>query len=328
MRAAALTAQRPDRLTSSCSLPYDASVDTRRLRLAGGLFGGVVAVSWAAIFIRLADAPPLSIAAWRLVLASLPLIGFALARRRDELGRLQRRELALLALSGVALALHFATWIASLSMTTVASSVALVSTQPVWVALLALIVLRERISRAGAAAVVVATCGGVLISGADLRVSGEALVGDGLAIAGAICAAGYFIIGRRIRATMSLAGYVAVVYGVAAVVLVASAVIAGAPLSGFSARTWVMLVLLALVPQLIGHSTLNWSLRYVSAPFVSVAVLGEPVISTALAVPILGEHPGLLRILGGAIILLGVYLAIRDETRQARVQAARGAIAV
>lgn len=306
---------------------YHACVDERGLRLYGGLLAGVVAVSWAAIFIRLTDAPALSIAAYRLLLAALPVAAFALLRRRDELLRLTRREQFLLAVSGLTLALHFATWIASLSRTTVASSVALVTTQPVWVALLALVVLRERVSAQAALAMAVATAGGVTIAGADIAVSGEALLGDALAVAGAICAAVYFVVGRRVRPTLSLAGYVGVVYAVAATALMAGAAAAGQPLGGFSARTWTLLVLLALVPQLVGHSLLNWSLRYLSAPFVSVAVLGEPVISTALAVPLLGEYPGLLRIVGGAITLGGVYLAVREESAQARRRAERAATA-
>jgi drug/metabolite transporter (DMT)-like permease len=302
-------------------------VDAQRLRLYGGLFGGVVAVSWAAIFIRLAEAPALSISAWRLLLAAAPLAIFALLRRRHELRRLTRGGLALLTLSGVALALHFATWIASLGMTTVASSVTLVSTQPLWVGLLSVVVLREPISRRGAVAILVATCGCAVMSGADLRVSREALVGDAFAVAGAIFGAVYFTIGRAVRDTLSLGGYVAVVYGLGAVVLVVWAVGAGEPMSGFSTQTWVMLLLLAVVPQLIGHSTLNWSLRHLPAPFVSVAVLGEPVISTALAIPILGEQPGALRIAGGAIILLGVSLALQDETRRTRTEGEREALA-
>lgn len=283
-------------------------------RLYAGLLVGVVAVSWAAIFIRLADAPALSIAAWRLLLAALPVAAVAMLRHRKELLRLGGRDRLLLAVSGIALALHFATWIASLDRTTVASSVALVTTQPIWVALLAAAVLGERVSRRSALAIAVATAGGVIIGGADIAVSGSALIGDALAVIGAVCAAVYFVAGRRARPTLSLAGYVGVVYSIAAVALIAGAAAGRQPLTGFSARTWLMLALLALVPQLIGHSLLNWSLRYLSAPLVSVAILGEPVISTVLAIPILGEQPGPLRIAGAAITLLGVYLAIRAES--------------
>jgi drug/metabolite transporter (DMT)-like permease len=281
----------------------------------------VVAVSWAAIFIRLAEAPALSIAAYRLGLSAVPVGAFALARRRAELARLRRGEWLLLTASGAALALHFAAWIASLSRTTVASSVALVTTQPVWVALLSALVLREPVSLQGALAVLVATAGGVTIAGADIALSGEALAGDALALVGAICAAVYFIVGRRVRPAMSLASYIGVVYTVAAALLLLAALAMGAPLSGFSTRTWTMFVLLALVPQLLGHSALNWALRYLSAPFVSVTVLGEPIISTLLAIPFLGEWPGPVRVVGGAVTLAGVYLAVREEAQLARRRA-------
>lgn len=279
---------------------------------------GVLAVSWAAIFIRLADAPALSVATYRLGLSAVPVGAFALARRRTELARLGRGEWLLLGVSGAALALHFATWIASLSRTTVASSVALVTTQPVWVALLSALVLREPVRAQGALAVLVATAGGITIAGADIALSGEALIGDLLALAGAVCAAVYFIVGRRVRPAMSLAGYIGVVYSVAAVLLLLAALATETPLGGFSARTWTMLVLLAVVPQLLGHSALNWTLRYLSAPFVSVTILGEPVISTLLAIPFLGEWPGPVRVLGGAVTLAGVYLTVREESHLAR----------
>ncbi len=295
--------------------------------LVAGLLLGVVAVSWAAIFIRLAEAPALSIAAYRLGLSAVPVGAFALARRRAELARLRRGEWLLLGASGAALALHFATWIASLSRTTVASSVALVTTQPVWVALLSALVLREPVSLQGALAVLVATAGGITIAGADIALSGDALLGDALALAGAVCAAVYFIVGRRVRPAMSLAGYVGVVYSVAAALLLLAALAAGAPLGGFSARTWAMLVLLAVVPQLLGHSALNWALRYLSAPFVSVTILGEPVLSTLLAIPFLGEWPGPVRVLGGAVTLAGVYLAVREESQLARRRAEADAAA-
>lgn len=291
------------------------------MKLYGGLFAGVVAVSWAAIFIRLTDAPALSIAAWRLTFAALPVAGFALIRHRQELLGLTGRQWLLLASSGVALALHFATWIASLELTTVASSVALVTTQPLWVALLAWTALGEPVSRLGALAILIATAGGLVIGGADIAVSGEALIGDLLALLGALFAALYFVVGRRVRPAITLATYVAVVYSVAALVLLPAAALSGAPLTGFAPSSWLMLAAMALVSQLIGHSLLNWALRYSTASFVSVTILGEPVLSTALAIPILGEYPGPVRVAGGAVILLGVYLAVRDESEQSRRRA-------
>jgi drug/metabolite transporter (DMT)-like permease len=279
---------------------------------------GVFAVGWAAIFIRLADAPALSTAAFRLTFASVPVAGYAALRHRGDLRGLRRGGWWLLAGSGAALAVHFASWIASLQLTTVASSVALVTTQPLWAALIAAVALGERVTRGTLVAILVATAGGALIGLRDFAAGGEALWGDALALVGALCAAIYFTIGRRVRAGLDLPAYIGVVYPVAALLLLATAGIGRQPLSGFPAQTWAMFLLLALVPQLVGHSSLNWAVRYLPAHVVTVALLGEPVISTVLAVPFLGESPGALRVVGGAVTLVGVYLAIREEMRRAR----------
>jgi drug/metabolite transporter (DMT)-like permease len=281
---------------------------------------GVFAVGWAAIFIRLADAPALSTAAFRLLFASVPVGLWALTRHRPALRALAGRGRLLLVASGLALAVHFAAWIASLQLTSVASSVALVTTQPIWAALISAAVLRERVSRRMGLAILVTTAGGAVIAAGDFQTGGTALLGNALALAGAVCAAVYFTIGRGLRAGLDLAAYIGVVYPVAAVVLLGAALATGQPLRGFSAQTWTMFLLLALVPQLIGHSSLNWALRYLPAHLVTVAVLGEPVLSTLLAIALLAETPGLLQVAGGVVTLAGVYLAVREEVRGARAR--------
>lgn len=280
-----------------------------RMRVAGGVLAGVVCVSFAAIFIRAAGAPALSTAAWRLIVAGVPLLAAALLWRRAELKALSSRQWMMTAAAGVALALHFGTWIASLELTSVASSVALVTTQPVWVAILSRLFLREPITTRLAAGIALALAGAALIGGADLSLEGNALPGDVLALLGAVFAAAYFVIGRRERARLSLLSYVGVVYAAAAVALVLAASVAGQPLAGFAPRTWLFLALLGLVPQLCGHSLLNWALRYLPAPKVSLAILMEPVVATLLAIPLLGERPGPLTIIGAAVTLGGIYLA-------------------
>jgi drug/metabolite transporter (DMT)-like permease len=280
----------------------------------GGVMAGVVCVSFAAIFIRAAGAPALSTAAWRLIVAGTPLGLGALWLRREELRSLPGRQWALVVAAGVALALHFGTWIASLELTSVASSVALVTTQPVWVAILSRMFLREPIGARLAAGIGLALLGAMLIGGADLKLAGNALPGDALALAGAVFAAAYFVLGRGARARLSLLAYVGVVYPVAAVALALAAKVASQPLSGFPHRTWLFLALLGLVPQFCGHSLLNWALRYLPAPRVSLAILGEPVVATALAIPLLGEVPGPLTVAGAAITLAGIYLASTGRT--------------
>ena len=287
------------------------SPSSRRVRASLAL--GVLSVSWAAILVRLADAPALAIAAWRLVLAGAAALAFALLRRRAELRALDGRAYSLLAGAGLALALHFATWISSLRLTSVASSVALVTTQPVWVALLSRALLRERIAPRVAGGIALAVLGGIAMAGGDVATGPRALAGDALALAGAIAAALYFVAGRRVRARLSAGAYVGVVYPVAALGLLALAIGAGTQLTGFGARTWTALALLALVPQLLGHSLLNWSLRWLSGTFVAVTIVAEPVMSIVLAIPVLGERPSSTQVVGGLLLLAGVALAASGD---------------
>lgn len=287
---------------------------------------GILAVSTASIFIRYAQAsaPSLVIAAYRLSLASLVLAFPALLRRRRELRALRGRELRLALLSGLFLALHFATWISSLEYTTVASSVVFVTTTPLWVALLAPLVLHEPLTRLVAAGMGLALAGGIIVGISDSCawgaaglacpsfsqfIAGQAFLGNLLALAGAWMAAGYILIGRHLRASLSLMTYIFVVYGMAAVVLVAVMFLAGETPFGYPPGTYVWLLLLALVPQLLGHSTFNWALGYLSAAYVSITLLGEPIGSTVLAYFLLKEIPSWVKLLGAALILAGIVLA-------------------
>jgi drug/metabolite transporter (DMT)-like permease len=278
---------------------------------------GVLAVSTAAIIIREITAPALSIAAWRLIFASLPALGLLPLRGRRELRRVGRNGVGWALLSGACLALHFISWIASLQMTTVASSVVFVTISPLFVATFD--ALRgEPPSRLMLLAIAVCIAGGALIGGADLAHGTRSLEGDLLAIAGAFFVAIYFALGRRLRASLSLTTYTGVVYPAAALLTLLAAIGARRPMLGLDATTYGLLVLLALVPQVIGHSSLNWALGYLSAPFVAIAVLGEPVISTVLAALVLDERPGALQALGGMVLLAGVWIALRAEHASAQ----------
>ncbi len=284
------------------------SVDRRLyLRIAVG----IVAVSFGAIFARLAgEASPFAVAAWRLTVAALVLVPPALLRKPRTI---DRRSFGLSALSGVALAAHFVLWISSLEQTTVASSVLFVSTHPIFVGLGAIVFLRERLSRALIGGIVLVIAGGALIGFGDFGFGGTALRGDLLALGGGIMAAVYFLIGRRVRQTVSVTEYVAVSYGTAAVLVLLLCAVTRTPVIGYAPSTYGYLVLLALVPQALGHSTINWALRRLAATRVSVFVLGEPIGSTLLAIPFFREIPGGLNLLGAAIILVGIYLSLRSE---------------
>ncbi len=297
---------------------------------------GILAVSTASIFIRYAQtdgAPSLVIAAIRLSLATLVLSPLALFRHRHELRALQRRELGLALLSGLLLAIHFATWITSLEYTSVASSVVLVSTTPLWVALLSPLTLKESIARPVMYGMGLALMGGAVVGLSDSCtlagfsvscppfsefVAGEAFLGDLLALAGAFAAAGYMLAGRRLRDKMSLIPYIFVVYGMAALLLVILMFSAGKSPLGYTPETYLWLLLLALVPQLLGHSTFNWALRYLSAAYVSVTLLGEPIGSALLAYFLLDEAPSALMIFGAILILAGIYVASLRERKRTK----------
>jgi drug/metabolite transporter (DMT)-like permease len=294
------------------------------------IFFGILAVSTASIFIRYAQvyAPSLVIAAWRLTLATLVLAPAAFTHSRTELKRMTRAELALGLLSGVFLAAHFATWISSLEYTTVASSVVLVSTSPLFVALLAPIFLKEHISKQVIVGFVFALAGIVVVTLSDTCtwqnaqlacpplnefLQGKAFLGDLLALAGALAGACYIIIGRKLRGGISVVSYIFVVYGMAAVALVVVMLAAGQSPWGYPPVAYVWFLLLALVPQLLGHSTFNWALGYLSAAFVSLTLLGEPIGSTILAYFLLHETPTALKVIGAILILTGILVASRSE---------------
>lgn len=297
--------------------------------LVGGLFTGILAASTASIFIRFAQGegvPSIVIAAARLTIASLVLAPFALTRYRSELLGLARHEWILGLLSGLFLAFHFAAWITSLQYTTVASSVVLVTTTPLWVALLSPLVLREKITTMIIIGMLLALIGGGIVAVSDAcafaagRITcppvgeflrGSAFLGNLLAVFGAWMAAGYILIGRRVRAKMSLIPYIFVVYGMAAVILVAVMFGMGKSPVGYPPLAYWWFVLLALIPQLLGHTSFNWALGYLPASFVSVTLLGEPIGSTILAIILLGEMPGWMKIGGAVLILAGIYWAAR-----------------
>jgi drug/metabolite transporter (DMT)-like permease len=283
----------------------------RRIPPIAGLLLGILAVSTASTWIRLAqaDVPSLALAAWRLTFASLMLAPFALTTARPEWRRLQPRDWVCLAVSGAVLAVHFYTWITSLALTSVAASVVLVSTNPLFVALLSHFLLGERVRLQVIIGILIAVAGSAIIGLGDLEAGSSQLLGDLLALIGAVSVAIYMLIGRQQRQHLSLLGYVFPVYGVAALVLLTFSLLSGTPLSGYSARSWGLLLLVALIPQVIGHSSFNWALGHLSPAYVSLAVLAEPIGSTILAWLVLHEPPGSMTLIGAVVILAGIVTA-------------------
>ena len=298
-----------------------------RIILSFALLTAILAVSTASVFVRFAqaEAPSLVIAALRLTCATLLLAPLALGYHREELQSLTGSELVLGAVSGIFLAVHFATWISSLEYTSVASSVVFVSTGPLWVALLSPVLLNERLTRTAVFGLGIAILGGTIIGLSDACawegglqcpelsqvMQGRAMWGNFLALVGAWTVSGYLIIGRKLRAKMSLIPYIFLVYGMSALALVIIMFAAGQSPLGYPPRTYGWIFLLAAFPQLIGHSTYNWVLGYMPATLVAIVTLVEPIGSAILAYFLLRETPAAGVLLGGLLILVGIYLASR-----------------
>lgn len=281
-----------------------------------GLAVGVLAISTGSILVRFAqgeNVPSLVIAAWRLTFAALILLPFCLARRRDELRSLNSADMRFAALSGMMLALHFATWITSLEYTSVAVSTVLVTTSPLWVALAAPFFLGERVTRPVKIGIGLALVGSVVISLGSFGGGSAPVWGSLLALLGAITAAAYLLIGRKLRVKLSLLTYVTLVYTIAALILIVLALAAGNNLLDYSAQTFFLFLLLALFPQLIGHSSFNWALGFLPVAYVTVAVISEPIGASILALLFFQEIPTPLTLLGSTFILGGLIVAGRKE---------------
>ena len=274
---------------------------------------GVVAISFGAIFARLADAPALVTAAYRVGLASILLAPAACWRSRTEFAGLNRRDVALASLAGFFLALHFATWITSLDYTSVANSVVLVNTNPIWVGLLSPLLTKERLRRRTAGCILLSVIGAFIIGWGDLATGGAALYGDALALAGSVCAAFYLLIGRNLRARVSLLGYILLCYGSAAVFLWLAVLGLGFEFTGFSATTWAAFGGMAVFSQIVGHSSYNWALKWLRTSTVAISLLGEPIGASILAWMIFGEALTAAKLVGGALVLTAIYLIAREE---------------
>ena len=269
---------------------------------------GVLAVSAAAIFIRLAEAPALAVAFWRNALGALVLVPLALYWRETFP---RGRVLRVAVVSGVALGAHFGFWISSLDYTSVAASVVLVCTQPVFVAILAYLVFGERTSPLSFLGILIALAGTAVIA-SDGSVGSATFYGNALALLGAVAVAVYVLIGRSLRTTgVSVLPYSIVVYASAAATLLPATILGGVPLWGYPGETWFWLWAVTLGPQILGHTVLNRALRYVQASVISGTILAEPVVSALLAWLVLSEKPGLATLLGGVVVLLGLLLLLR-----------------
>jgi drug/metabolite transporter (DMT)-like permease len=279
----------------------------------GLLAVAICAVSTSGPLIAAAAAPALAIAFWRNAMATGVLLPVAFMRSRDELRNLTRREFRLSVVAGGFLAAHFGTWVPSLRYTSVASSTALIATQPIWSALIARGMGLE-VPRRAWVGIVISVVGAAALTGADFSVSGRALVGDMLALAGAAFAAAYVAVGGEVRRTVSTTSYTTICYGTASVLLLGVCLIGSLQLAGFSAKTWLELVALTLGPQLLGHSMINRVLRTTPATVVSLAILFEVPGAAFIAWVALGQHPPASIIPGVALLLIGLVVVVSGRT--------------
>lgn len=277
---------------------------------------GIVAISFSSILIKLCPAPAMVIASYRLGFASLFFGVFCGARRKNPLAKFGRRDLLLAAASGFFLSIHFSAWITSLKYTSVASSVVLVATTPVFVGLSSVLFLREKLSPLLLLGIVLTFLGAVIIGANDFNANQSSTFGNVLALVGALGGTGYLIIGRELRRRIDTTDYVTIVYSITAVLLFATTFLFDFDLLNYEARIFGLLFLIAFVPQVIGHTSFNWALQHASAATVSVLTLGEPIGASILAYLFLGEKITAIELIGGTIILIGVGLALRGELRK------------
>jgi drug/metabolite transporter (DMT)-like permease len=272
----------------------------------------MVAVSFASIFIKWSESPPFIIAAYRLGLTCVLLLPVMLwTHGFSRLREMQKREMLLILLSGVALTFHFGLWIVSLTLTLVSTSVILVTSHPIFVAAVQHFLLNEKVKKVAAVGIGIAFSGVAVIALSDYGVGEDTLLGDLLAFLGGLCAGIYFLCGRVVRQKVEVIPYSFSVYGVAAILLLISAFIAGDELVVTDGREWVLFTAMAIVPTIFGHTMFNYALKKVPAHVISTSVLGEPVGASLLAYLLLpNEVPSIWIVLGGALVVVGLYVVL------------------
>lgn len=277
---------------------------------------GVAGVSLSAVLVRWSTAPSLILVLYRVGMAAALLAPYTLLRHREELRTLARREVLLCLASGAFLGLHFAAYFESLRYTSIASSVVLVDTEVLFVALGTVLVLRQRLSGRAWLAVTLAFGGSVVIAMADTAVGPDAVRGDIIALSGALCMAVYTMIGAVCRKNISTTVYTFLVYCSAALTVLVIALFGGLPLTGYGAENVLTALGMAVFCTLLGHSVFSWGLKYLPPAFISTAKLLEPVFASVWGLALFGERPGLLTLLGGAVIIAGVALYGRAAGRE------------
>jgi len=276
---------------------------------------GVMAVSTSAIFVKISSAPAGVIAFYRLFFSVLLMLPIFISKYRGELQLINKRDWGLSAVAGFFLAFHFILWFESLNYTSVASSTVLVTLQPIFAFVGTYFFFKERLSLKAILAGFIAVIGSVIISWGDFKISGSALFGDILALAACALITFYLLFGQTVRKRVSLITYTFIVYTISTFVLFLYIMVTGEQLFPYPKNDWMFFLLLAIIPTLLGHTLLNWAVKWVSTSVISVAILFEPVGATVLAYNVIGETISLSQVIGGLVVLLGISLFIYDERR-------------
>lgn len=281
---------------------------------------GVIAVSTSAIFVKLAsDAPAGIVAFYRLAFATILMLPIILIKYRKEIKEINRRDWLLASLSGIFLALHFILWFESLHYTSVASSVVLVTLQPIFAFVGTYIFFGERFSVGAIISMFITLVGSFIIGWGDFQISNLALLGDILALLGAVAITGYFLLGQRLRRSLSLITYTFIVYGISSLVLLLYNIVLQNNFVNYSIDYWMIFLALAIIPTFFGHTLFNWALKWLSTSTISMAIVFEPIGATALAYFILGEKVTSMQWLGGTIVIFGLFLFVVSTTRKVKI---------
>jgi drug/metabolite transporter (DMT)-like permease len=285
------------------------------------LFISVISVSFAAIFIVSTDAPPLTIAFYRMLFTTLIILPILLSSKisKNELKNLPKKNIVIMIIIGIILALHFSLWITSLKLTSIASSVILVASHPIIVGPISHYFLKEKLSLINIIGITFAISGVIILVYGNYGLSSitiDTIEGNILALLGGVAAAFYIIGGRVIRKTTSAATYVFIVYSVSTVVLFFICLIFNSPLFNLNIIDYQIILLMALVSGIFGHTLYNWVLKYIKTSVVSVALLGEPIGSTffAFIIPWISQIPSEYTLIGGIIIFIGIYMTAKNKS--------------
>ncbi|WP_226038160.1 DMT family transporter [Aquibacillus saliphilus] len=281
---------------------------------------GVISVSTAAVFVKLANTAPASIIAnYRLLIAVLIMAPYVLLKHRKEFKLISKKDWWLSILAGVFLAFHFIFWFESLNYTSVASSVVLVTMQPIFAFIGTYIFFKERFSAGAIISMIIAVTGSVIIGWGDFQVSGLALFGDILALIGAVMVTVYFLMGQNARRRLSLMTYTFIVYGISSITLIIYNLLLGHSFTGYPTSHWLVFLALAIIPTFFGHTLFNWALKWVSTSVISMSIVFEPIGASILAYLVLGEHITWSQWLGGTIVILGLFLFIVSTSRKTKI---------